>query len=757
MPPTVIDKKTKILLISIVTVIIAVIIFALKWLFGLETGEQAREGWYLFSFATGITMIVLPCTLPLAFVVVPLSMGKGVRKGLGIALAFSIGVTTTLSLYGALAAIVGGLAVDTLGAPLETVKNWVYFIAGIFAYLFALGEVGLVKFRMPSYTGAAPAFIQKQGDFLKPLLLGLFLGNIGVGCPHPATPMLLIEAGVNGNIFYGWSLFLVHAIGRILPLMLLATLGIAGVNGLSWLIARKDKIERATGWAMVFVAGFIMTLGLFTHDWWVNSGIHTQLEKVTQEETLLDILGSKLGTGNTHRHGAEVDEGGLFGLPINLGNWYLVALWIIPIWWWWAREKKRSSAIPETATTPEREASLRLIRTKRWTFTVLTLLLGILFIYILPHNFLKHEAVGTGHAESEHDAMMGAQDGAMNHEDHGAGGHTPGQLHESSAVTEGLVVNMTIVPPSPIVGQKIDFIFNTLDLPNKIAVDDLQIEHEKLMHVIGVREDLSGFFHVHPRKTGSGKFELQGKFNEPGYFKIWTDVTRNNKTHSFGHDVFLVKSGENTAVERSKAKPIFQESVVTDGYRVDFSHESPVIGTPFHLGFTVRNSAGSIVPVEQYLAADMHLAAIKDDLTQYIHTHPSDHLHGALQPVENMALAVKALASAGHDEATPHHDTPVETPTKNLFSAQVPFEVTFQKPGIYKLYAQFRPQGILLPKKESLVAEFFLEVTNQTASASSVPARSSHEPPVSRPLLALISLVLIAGLSTAVARYLKAR
>ena len=70
----------------------------------------------------------------------------------------------TLSMYGVIAALVGKVAIGSLNAPLETVKNWLYFVAGIFAYLFALGEIGLINVRMPTYSGAAPSFIQKQQD-----------------------------------------------------------------------------------------------------------------------------------------------------------------------------------------------------------------------------------------------------------------------------------------------------------------------------------------------------------------------------------------------------------------------------------------------------------------------------------------------------------------------------------------------------------------------------------------------------------------
>jgi suppressor of ftsI len=342
--------------------VFAAIIFGLLYLFVLApSAPGSGAGWFLFSFATGITMIVMPCTLPLAFVIVPLSMGKGIAKGLGIALAFGIGIAITQSLYGVIAALIGNLALGTLGAPLEVVKNWVYLVAGTFALLFALGEIGLIKVRMPTYTGAAPAFIQRRQDVVKALMLGLFLGNIGIGCPHPATPLLLIEAASSGNVVYGWLLFMTHAIGRILPLLLLSFLGILGVNGLSWLMSRKEAVERATGWAMVFVAGFILTLGLFTHYWWVNSGIHSVLERVTNEQYFNNWFNTALNTSVAHEHGFEVGTG-MFGLPLWLGNWFLVLVWIVPMWWWWLRKRR---ALLQSPAFKLREIESRIDRLER--------------------------------------------------------------------------------------------------------------------------------------------------------------------------------------------------------------------------------------------------------------------------------------------------------------------------------------------------------------------------------------------------------
>jgi len=346
------DMRLKTILAILSVSLLAIIIIGVVWFFVAGTATPAGIGWYLFSFAAGLTMIVLPCTLPLAFVIVPLSMGKGVVKGLGMAIAFGSGVTIMLSAYGIIAAIAGEIAIGALGAPLESVKNWLYFIAGLFAYIFALGELGLLRFRMPTYTGAAPAFIQRRQDYLKAFFLGIFLGNIGVGCPHPATPLILVEIARAGDVLYGWSLFFIHAVGRVLPLFLLAILGVLGVNGLSWLVKRKDKVERATGWGMVFVAGFILVLGLFTHDWWVASGQHTIFEELTQEQTVTTLFTEQIGQGKAHAHVSQEVEGktGLFGLPLSLGNWVLVGLWIFPLWWYFLKNRRKKTVVRETLT-----------------------------------------------------------------------------------------------------------------------------------------------------------------------------------------------------------------------------------------------------------------------------------------------------------------------------------------------------------------------------------------------------------------------
>jgi len=59
-----------------------VFVVGLFWMF---TTPNMTVGLTL-SFVAGLSMIFLPCTLPLAFVIVPLTMGKDPKKGLLMAL-----------------------------------------------------------------------------------------------------------------------------------------------------------------------------------------------------------------------------------------------------------------------------------------------------------------------------------------------------------------------------------------------------------------------------------------------------------------------------------------------------------------------------------------------------------------------------------------------------------------------------------------------------------------------------------------------
>lgn len=712
-------------LLVILFVILAAIVFGLLWFFTGGSASPVGAGWYLFSFAAGLSMIILPCTLPLAFVIVPLSMGKGIAKGFLIALAFGVGVAITLSMYGLITAAIGKTAIEKAGADLETVKNWMYFIAGLFAYLFALGELKLIRFRMPSYSGAFPGFIQKQKDVWKALLLGLFLGNIGVGCPHPATPVILTRIAVSGDIFYGWLLFFVHAIGRILPLIFLAILGILGVNALAGLVKHKEKIERATGWAMVFVASFILILGLFSHDWWVSSGQHTYLEELTQEERFTGILAERLNVSAPHAHGLEevVDGRGLFGLPIEWGTWVMLFLWILPFFWYYSRKKKLTAAM---ADSPDKETTKRTLPYLFWNFVTLSLLLVIFFGYYLPFRFLA-QAQGHGQEMTKQE-MMEHMDGQVTGGE--PGGHTS-LYHEEGEVKSGLAVNLNITPPgNPPKGTpvKLDFFVNTKPAATPVAFNSLEIQHEKRMHVIGVRKDLNEFFHIHPTAVtpDSAIATVTHTFQKPGLYKIWSEIKYQGENHIFGHPIISL-AGDGPTFEPQRE---ITTNKIVGNYQITIDYHNLALGQSNHIDLVVKDLVGRKVELENFLGEKIHLTAISEDLSQFTHTHPQGH--GEMHMDSHSLLLIPQALANGAQE----HEKPTD-------EDHIGFVIPFKKAGFYKLFAQFRPTDANLGKDEAILAEFWVEVSEKSAVTISPKVKYTA-----------ISIILMIILSLIVKKYI---
>ena len=258
------SAQSKVVLVTIAFILFSIIAVGL---FQLAVGPQLAVG-LLLAYLAGLSMIFLPCTLPLAFVVVPLSMGHGYKKGLLTALSFGLGISVTLTVYGLIISQVG----QFLG--LDQFTRIMFLIAGIFAFVFGLSQLRLLKWNLPILPISQPTFMQKGGHYLKTFFLGVFLGNAGIGCPNPAFYVLLTYIATTGSLADGASLGFIHGLGRATPLIFLSILGILGVNAISFVKKGSRSIEKITGWALVFFGIFAANYGLFGMAWWEDSIFH---------------------------------------------------------------------------------------------------------------------------------------------------------------------------------------------------------------------------------------------------------------------------------------------------------------------------------------------------------------------------------------------------------------------------------------------------------------------------------------------------
>lgn len=301
-------------------------IFGITYDFAIGAGQElSYPSWLIIAYLAGLSMIILPCTLPLVFIIIPLSMGKGGNKGLVMAGLFGAGLTITIMFY--------GLGIGVLGqtADLDQISIYMFLIAGVAAFLFGLSQLKLLELKLPVYSGT-PKFIQNRGDYSKSFFMGLLLGNAGVGCPNPLFYWLLIYVAGTGSAEIGASLGLTHGVGRAIPLILLSVLAIIGVNATKGITSNRKNIEKITGWMLIFIGAFLIIQGIpGGHEWYESTIIHITWNNLVS----MTPIPPEFHVGE-HIHDFDTQ------IPQELVPIFFVGLITVPIIWYFTNKKRKT-------------------------------------------------------------------------------------------------------------------------------------------------------------------------------------------------------------------------------------------------------------------------------------------------------------------------------------------------------------------------------------------------------------------------------
>jgi hypothetical protein len=166
------------------------------------------------------------------------------------------------------------------------------------------------------------------------------------------------------------------------------------------------------------------------------------------------------------------------------------------------------------------------------------------------------------------------------------------------------------------VGRAQPFAFRVLG-PDGEPVTEYTTSHDKDLHLIVVRRDLSGFQHVHPTLAADGTWSLPLSVATPGQYRVFADFQPAARDEGLTLGVDVPAAGD----YQPRPLPAPARTAEVDGYTVTLTGDL-VPGSSSKLTLSVSKGGAPVTDLQPYLGAYGHLVALRDGDLAYLHVHP---------------------------------------------------------------------------------------------------------------------------------------
>lgn len=210
---------------------------------------------------------------------------------------------------------------------------------------------------------------------------------------------------------------------------------------------------------------------------------------------------------------------------------------------------------------------------------------------------------------------------------------------------------------------------------NGNTVRNLQMVHEKMLHLIVVSADLSEFAHLHPQQINDGSFQITHTLQYGGEYRLFADF-KPSQGEPVIEKLKLKVEGD---ARRPVALVESAKRVDQDGLLVTMMTSKPLRAAEgVLLDFTIADAATNkpLTNLQPYLGALAHFVIISQDGADFLHAHP----------MEKSAMAVRHEHGGNDTKSHQYHSNAAS-------AAEVSAHTTFPRPGLYKLWAQFQRNG----------------------------------------------------------------
>jgi hypothetical protein len=149
------------------------------------------------------------------------------------------------------------------------------------------------------------------------------------------------------------------------------------------------------------------------------------------------------------------------------------------------------------------------------------------------------------------------------------------------------------------------------------------VVHDRPLHLIVVRDDLSGFQHLHPTMAADGTWSIRLTLARPGQYRAYADFVA---LDAKGAQTAVVLGTDLTVPGSARVQALPPPGTIDDpdGYTVS-SEGRLIVGTVEPLLFRVTR-AGTPAALQPYLGGYGHLVMLRQRDLGYLHIHPEPRL-----------------------------------------------------------------------------------------------------------------------------------
>jgi hypothetical protein len=213
-------------------------------------------------------------------------------------------------------------------------------------------------------------------------------------------------------------------------------------------------------------------------------------------------------------------------------------------------------------------------------------------------------------------AKAGFDAGKMADENHGGEPMVEAVPGADGLRSELAGVTLRPVPQAFVAGRTTTWRFRVTDC-NGDDVRDLEPENGKLLHLIVVRKDFTGYQHLHPRRHADGTWSVDLRTPRAGEYRAIADFVVDARKYVVGTTLHVPGRAQDEAL------PAPSLQAAADGYDVELQRPAELeAGEEAQLTFRITRHGRPVRDLEPYLGAYGHLVALHAPDLAYSHVHP---------------------------------------------------------------------------------------------------------------------------------------